>query len=352
MKKAVALLLVTAMLAGMTACGAAPAPAAAPAEAPAAETEAEAPAEEATEAEAPAAEGKTPLHIGYSINALDAAQTAYLEYYQAWWENESNYDVEWSITNAEGDAAKQIADVESLIALGVDLIMISPTDIDSIVTAEEAANAAGIPVCDVNFNAETDAAFHVVNEQTIPGNLQGQFCLDWLEEHPDETLKVGYMWGKMGVKSPQQRHDGFVDVLAQAGDRAEVIAEKVCDWQASKALDTMEDWIQAYPEMNCVVTANDEMSLAASQVVQAAGKQDQIIVIGLDGLTDGQAAVKDGTLIGTVYFSIQATAEKGMGAVQDYYEGKYQNGDSCDISEGTCFFITAENIDEIIAEHP
>ena len=24
-----------------------------------------------------------------------------------------------------------------------------------------------------------------------PGNLQGQFCLDWLEAHPDETLKVG-----------------------------------------------------------------------------------------------------------------------------------------------------------------
>ena len=55
----------------------------------------------------------------------------------------------------------------------------------------------------------------------------------------------------------------------------------------------MEDWIQAYPEINFVCAANDIMALGASNALVSAGIKDNVILTGID-LDGGPQLIKDG----------------------------------------------------------
>ena len=50
------------------------------------------------------------------------------------------------MTNAEGDTAKQLSDIESLLAQGVNVLVIVPIDAEAIKPALEEAKDKGVPV--------------------------------------------------------------------------------------------------------------------------------------------------------------------------------------------------------------
>ena len=56
-------------------------------------------------------------------------------------------------------------------------------------------------------------------------------------------------------------------------DRVEVVAEQYCDWDAQKALECMENWVQRFSGggMNCVISAGAQMATGAVNAVVAAG---------------------------------------------------------------------------------
>lgn len=53
------------------------------------------------------------------------------------------------------------------------------------------------------------------------------------------------------------------------------------DSQRSLGLTVMENFIQAYPDLNAVFACNDEMALGALEAVRGAGLEDQIASLGL-----------------------------------------------------------------------
>ncbi len=291
--------------------------------------------------------GDGDLLIGMSMNALDEYQTEWYGYLE---EAANAAGIKILMTNAEGKVDKQLSDIESLIANNCDVIIIRATDSAGVVSGFEACAEAGIPTIDSGFGSNYEDTLKILSSQVFLCNLQADYCLDWLEQHPDETLKCGYIWGVQGVSSTQDRYDGWHDkLMANANGRAEVLAEKVCNWSATETMAAVEDWVQAYPEMNCIVAMSDEMALAASNVLQAAGiGLDKCIVVGIDGSPAAQEALRAGTLSATVYTSKRADAALTFEYAVRVAKGEDLRGQTVDPGNEISALMTADNLDEIL----
>ena len=368
MKKFLAILLTGAMVLGLAACGSAPAPAA-PAAAPAAaeeKTEEAAPAEaaepaegeertnvsfanavEATAAEKQSGEG---VKLAISMNAMDEYQTEWFGYFK---EIAEATGAEVIMTNAEGKVDKQLSDVEALIEQQPDVILIRSTDTAGAAPAFEACAAAGIPTIDSAFGSTYEDTMKIITAQYTLCAMQGEYCIQWMKDHPDwDKLYCGYIWGNQGQSSCQDRYDGWRETAeAGLGDKMEIVAEKVCNWDANETMKAVEDWVQAFPQMNCIVAMSDEMALAATNVLQAAGiGTDQCIVIGIDGSPAAQKAIREGTLNASVYTSKRKDAQVNVDYALDIAAGNLHKGENYDPGMSTSGMLTQDTIDEVLAE--
>lgn len=307
-----------------------------------AETEAKESVAEATKAAGGDTAGMT---FGMSMNAMDEYQTEWYGYFE---EMCNEQGIEVVMTNAEGKVDKQLADVESLIALNPDVILIRATDSAGVVSAFEACAEAGIPTIDSGFGSEYEDTLKMVQSQYALTVLQGELCLEWLEQNPDKTLKVGYLWGNQGQSATQERYDGWKETVeAKAADKLEILAEKVTNWDANNAMAAVEDWVQAFPEMNCIVCMSDELALAAVNVLQAAGiGTDECFVVGIDGSPAGQKAVREGTLAGTVYTSKRADVKLTIDYAIEVAKGNEHKGETIDPGLDISGMLTPDTIDQ------
>jgi ABC-type sugar transport system substrate-binding protein len=287
--------------------------------------------------------------IAISMNALDEYQTEWWGYLKEYGESKGYRII---MTNAEGKVDKQIQDVESLIQQRPDIIIIRATDSDGAVPAFEACNAAGIPTIDSAFGANYKNTFKLLSSQYTLCALQAEYCIDWLKAHPGENLRVGYLWGMQGVSAVTDRYLGWKETLLKAyPNRVEILAEKVCNWSAVETMAAVEDWMQAFPRMNCIIAMSDEMALAATNVLQAAGKSlKNCIVVGIDGSPNAQKALRDGILSATVYTSKRAEARYTIDYAARIINGEWTTlrGTLVDPGYEIAALMTAFNINEIL----
>jgi ribose transport system substrate-binding protein len=286
--------------------------------------------------------------IGLSLNALDEYQTEWFGYVEAE-AKARGYQV--VMLNAEGKVDKQIADVESLIQLKPAVIIIRATDSDGAVPAFEACDEAGIPTIDSGFGTTHKNTLKLLQSQYTLCGLQAQYCIDWLKANPGKKLKVGYLWGVQGVSAVTDRYNGWKDPLFKAyPDRVEILVEKVCNWSATETMAAVEDWLQAFPEMNCIVAMSDEMAIAATNVLQAAKKTlDDCIVVGIDGSPNAQKCLQDGVLSATVYTSKKAEAKFTVDYAERIIKGENFAGQTIDPGQKISALMVKDNVRQILA---
>src|SRR5579862_1754960 len=85
-------------------------------------------------------------------------------------------------TDAAGSAAKQVADVNSMIAQGVDFIFLAPREEKPLATAVLNAKKAGIPVLAIDRDLDQNIAKRGVDYLAFIGSdfiLEGQRVADW-----------------------------------------------------------------------------------------------------------------------------------------------------------------------------
>jgi ribose transport system substrate-binding protein len=287
--------------------------------------------------------------IGLSNYAMDVFNTEWVNYFTEFAEERG---VTVASTNAEGKVDKQIADVESLIQMKPDVVVIRAVDSEGTVPAFEACEEAGIPTIESTYMTKFQNTLKLLTSQFTLCTLQGQYCNDWLESHPGEKLFVGYIWGMQGMATAKDRYEGWKQTVMNAyPDRVEILAEKVCNWSAVESMSAVEDWIQAFPQMNCIVAMSDEMALGAVNALQAAKKGiDQCLVIGIDGSPDAQAHLRDGTMSATVYVSKKAGARLTLEYAERIMNGEKFAGQTIDPGLSTAFLMTKDNIEEILAQ--
>jgi len=208
-------------------------------------------------------------------------------------------------TDAAGSAAKQVADVDSMIAQGIDVLFLPPREEKPLIPAVKKAAAAGIPAFLVDRSVDPKAAKAGVDFVAFLGSDfidQGRRVGEWtIENFKGDKGVVVELEGTTGSSPANDRKKGFDDAIAK-DPRFNIVASQTGDFARDLGRQVMETLLQAHPDVNVVYAHNDEMAIGAIQALELAGRKpgEDILVVSIDGTRDALQAIIDGKMGVTV----------------------------------------------------
>ncbi len=183
--------------------------------------------------------------------------------------------------DAQSSSAKQLSDVESLIAQGVDAIIILAQDAQAIGPAVQAAADEGIPVIGYDRLIEDPRAFYLTFDNVEVGRMQARAVLA-------AAPKGNYVMIKGSGQDPNADflRGGQQEVLQAAIDKGDIkiVGEAYTDgWLPANAQRNMEQILTANDnKVDAVVASNDGTAGGVVAALAAQG-MDGIPVSGQDG---------------------------------------------------------------------
>ncbi|MGA2914710.1 MAG: substrate-binding domain-containing protein [Sedimentisphaerales bacterium] len=195
--------------------------------------------------------------------------------------------------DAQNDTLKQQAQMEEFISAGVNLIIISPKEAAPLTPVVAAAFEKGIPVIVLDRRVLGDkyTCFIGADNKKI-----GKSAGKWIVQKLKGSGKVVELKGLMTSTPGQDRHSGFRQGI-QDSNGIDVLFEADMKWLEPDARKEMESALARFPKIDLVYAHNDPGAHGAYLAAQAAGREKDIIFVGIDGLPqEGQAYVKQGIL--------------------------------------------------------
>ncbi len=206
-------------------------------------------------------------------------------------------DVRLIVNDAQRSAERQVQQVESFVAQGVNAVILNPCEVDASSPAVDRAVAAGIPV--VNVNSET---------RSVPTAFVGsrdeesaRIAMNYIAKRLGGNGNVLMMHGFMGQAAQIKRDRGAREIFA-SNSGLRLLADQTAEWDRAKAMTLMENWIQSYgPRIDAVFAQNDEMGMGALMALEQAGIKKRVVLVSVDSIADAVQAVQDGRLDATVF---------------------------------------------------
>jgi D-xylose transport system substrate-binding protein len=223
--------------------------------------------------------------------------------------------VEYSIVNAEGDAATQLTQAEQAITNGAKVILMVNLDSGSGAAIIELARAAGVKVIDYDrLTIEGPGAdYYVSFDNESVGRLQGEGLVAAVEAAGLETpVRVAVLNGSPTDNNATLFANGYnsvIDPLFASGTWVEVDDQSVPDWDNQQALVIFEQILTAAGgDVDAAIAANDGL---AGSIIAALENQGlpYIPVTGQDATVGGIQNILAGKQSMTVYKAIKAQAE-------------------------------------------
>jgi len=256
--------------------------------------------------------------------------------------------IEFITIDSQLDSTKQVADGEDILAQDIDILVMNPNDADAMIPIVEKANQMGIPVVCIDRTTnggEVIATVGLDNWQIGQGSAE--FLVEELTKRYGEPKgKLLHLQGSAGASVVFERGESFRQILSQYPDIKIVNEPYSAGWTAEDGLAYTEDTLSAHPDLDGLYTHTDAITLGAFNAVEAAGKLDQVIIVGQN-----------------FYGGIPDIIKGGKYMVYDWALDPcaigYECGNICiKIAQGRLneiqktnglpnFFVTSENIDEM-----
>ena len=319
MKKFLALLLTLTMVFTLAACGSQAAPAE-EAE-PAAEAEAAEEPEAEPEAEPAAEEEQLTVGIAMPTNSLER------------WNRDGQYLKEQFeaagygavLKFSDNDIETQNNDLQTMIADGVDLLIITAIDGESLTQTLADAKAANIPVIAYDrLIMNTDAvSYYVSFDNYTVGKLQGEFVRDALDlENAEGPFNIEFTAGDPADNNAGFFFNGAYDVLKGYIEEGKLNVpsgqtsfEQVATptWATDVALDRFQNILASYYSdgtvLDVALCSNDSTALGVAQAITSDYAGDNApIITGQDGDIANLRNIVDGIQTMTVYKNVSDEA--------------------------------------------
>ncbi|MFA3917466.1 D-xylose ABC transporter substrate-binding protein [Ruegeria hyattellae] len=200
---------------------------------------------------------------------------------------------EYVSADAQSSSSKQLADVESLIAQGVDALIILAQDTQAIGPAVQAAADEGIPVIAYDRLIEDPRAFYLTFDNVEVGRMQARAVLEAQPEGNYVMIK-----GSPTDPNADFLRGGQQEILQEAIDSGKItiVGEAYTDgWLPANAQRNMEQILTANDnKVDAVVASNDGTAGGAVAALTAQGMEGTP-VSGQDGDHAALNRVANGT---------------------------------------------------------
>ncbi len=226
---------------------------------------------------------------------------------------------EFNIQNAQGSDATEITDAQAMIANGAKVLLMDPLDASTGASIEAAAAKAGVKVIDYDrLTLGGSRQYYVSFNNVRVGQLIGQGMLSCLGAWHVKKPVMYVMYGATTDNNATLFGEGYNAVLKRKGfhpgegapSTANTINESTGTWTPSVALTDFQGAYSAHPNINAVVTPNDENAAPIISYLQSKGlRPKKIPFTGQDATLTGFQNILAGYQCGTVYKPIWLEAQ-------------------------------------------
>jgi ribose transport system substrate-binding protein len=224
--------------------------------------------------------------IGISIPAADHGWTAGV----AWWAQRAmalHPEITWQFAAAD-TPEKQIADIQDMMAKGIDGLVILATESAPLTPIAQEAHQRGVYIVNVDrgflqpaadvFLEGDNKSFGKKSADFIATKLRGKGNLVILEGIPS-TVNT-------------DRVNSALAVFANYPD-IKILARQPAMWNREKALTVMQNYLTQFPHIDAVWAGDDDTALGAMQAIREAARQNEMWVVGGGGMKDIVKMISD-----------------------------------------------------------
>ncbi len=207
--------------------------------------------------------------------------------------------------NARQKQENQIKAIRSFISQQVDYIVFSPIMETGWDTVLQEAKDAHIPVIlmdrKVKVSDESLYTTWIGSDFLAEGENAGKWLENYLktEGREKEKTNIVVLQGTEGSTSVIGRTDGFNSIVKKH-DNWLVLEQVDAEYTTAKGYEVMENLLKKYPDIDVVVSQNDDMTFGAVEAIHKAGLSTgvdgDIIVISFDAVKSALQMVENGII--------------------------------------------------------
>lgn len=229
----------------------------------------------------------------------------------------------------DGDNEAQVAAIETCIANGASGILLTASDTAAIVPSVEAAREAGLLVIALDTPLEPIDAANATfaTDNFLAGELIGAWAAATLGDEAANAkiamLDLAISQPTVGVLRDQGFLTGFgIDVMdpGRWGDETDerIICNEVTAGNEEGGRTAMENCLAVDPEINVVYTINEPAAAGAYEALAAIGRENDVLIVSVDGGCPGVQNVADGVIGATSQQYPLLMASLGIEAIAQF----------------------------------
>ncbi len=220
--------------------------------------------------------------IGVSIPAADHGWTAGV----VWWARECaklHPECEWTIATAE-TPEKQISDIETMMAKGIDGLVILATESAPLTPVAEEAHSRGIFIVNVDRGfLKPVADIFIEGDNAAFGRKSAEFMVEKLGGKGKAQGSIIILEGIPCTVNSDRVNTALKVFGAESGIK--IVGQQAANWNRQKALEVTQTLLQKNPKVTAIWASDDDMALGAEQALVEAGIEG-VWILGGAGMKD------------------------------------------------------------------
>lgn len=207
--------------------------------------------------------------------------------------------------NARQKQENQFKTIRSFISRRVDYIVFAPVVETGWETVLSEAKEAGIPVIlmDRSVTIEDKSLYTAL----VGSNFveEGEKAGRWLEKDLEEKgrserdINIVILKGTQGASAQVGRTVGF-STIASEHSNWNILDQEYADFTSAKGKEVMESFLKKYPDIDVVISQNDDMTFGALEAIKESGRtvgiDGEITIISFDAVREALEMVAEGTI--------------------------------------------------------
>ncbi len=252
------------------------------------------------------------LKIGFSMATLQ--EERWVRDKDAFEARCKELDVDCPVTVADGNADKQMNQVDNLLTQGINVLVIAPHDATQAAQIVDAAKAKGVPVVSYDRLINSDKIDVYISHQVpVIGRKIAEYALA-------KVPKGNYVmvYGASTDNNAVIMRKEMEAVLKPAIDKGDIKIlqdQYTTDWKPENAMKNVENALtQNGDKVDCVVASNDGTAGGAISALEKKGLAGKVIVTGQDAEKAALQRIAEGKQTMTVYKPIIPLANAAVDA--------------------------------------
>lgn len=209
-------------------------------------------------------------------------------------------NVQFLYRNADASSPRQIEQIRDLLRQHIDLLIVSPNEIEPLTPIIDSIYTAGLPVVVIDRTIETERYSAYVGASNVEvGRNAGKYAAAVLKGKGN----IVEVTGKPSESPVIDRHRGFMEAIAKYPDMH--LVKEIFNSPGRLMQPQLDSLLRVNKDVDLIFGINDDFGRDAYRICRQYGLESRVKVIGVDGLPDdgaGMDMVIRGILVATVLY--------------------------------------------------